>query len=108
MTSWIAAGVSLLLLAGGGATAYSDLHSDLAKIKVIIERNKDDITELDRYDIHLTENIDTLKGKSIRTESDMTNLQRTTEKLEATSKEMLKELRRMNDNLIRMSKDGGS
>lgn len=105
--SWVAAIVSVLILVGGGATAYSDLNTGLTKVNGLAERNREDIQELDRYDVHLTESVDTLKGNSIRTQTEMSNLQRTTEKLDFTMGELLKEMKRMNDNLIRMgAKDG--
>ena len=106
--SWIAAIVAMLLLVGSGATAYSDLNSKVLKNTVRSERSVDDIKELDRYDVHLEGEIDSLKGSAIRTEVEMSTLQRATEELKFTMSELLNEMRRMNDNLIRMgASDGG-
>ena len=107
MVNWIPTALSAVLLLGGGATAYSDLNSDITRVTVVVEGNTVDIKDLDIYDIHLTEKLDTLKGNSIRTETEMSNLQRTTEKLEFTMSELLKEMKRMNDNLIRMGVNDG-
>lgn len=102
MSSWIGTGISLLVLVGGGATAYSNLNSKLTGMEVVIERNSQEIVQLDGYDVHLTEKVDELKGGAIRTEAEMGSLQRATDKLDFTMGEMLKEMKRMNDNLIRM------
>lgn len=101
-SSWVSAVVALLILVGSGATAYSNLNSKLAGMGVAVEGNSQEIKELDNYDVHLTEKVDELKGDAIRTEAEMGSLQRATDKLDFTMGEMLKEMKRMNDNLIRM------
>lgn len=100
--SWIAAVVASLILVGGGATAYSDLNSKVLENTVLGKRSAEDIKELDRYDIHLEDEIDKLKGDAIRTDAEMDSLQRNTDRLEFTMGEILKEMKRMNENLIRM------
>lgn len=93
--------VALLTLLSGGVAAYTDLTSDQATMETRIKHVEEDVGDLDNYDIHLTEVTDSLRGDAIRTEAGLGNLQRTTEKLDATMSEMLKEIRRLNDNFIR-------
>lgn len=102
MTSWLASIIAALILIGGMATAYSDLNSKVLENTVLSRLSSEDIKYLDRYGVHLSGEINKLKGDAIRTDSEMGGLQRTTDRLEFTMKEILKEMKRMNENLIRM------
>jgi chromosome segregation ATPase len=108
IAEWVAAVVALLFLLGSAGVAYSDLNSKILSNQLITDKNTEEIEELDVYDVHLTEKLDELKGDAIRTEAEMGSLQRATEKLEFTMSEILKEMRRMNDNLIEMGVKGNA
>ena len=108
MTNWIAAVVAVLLLIGSGATAYSNINSRVLENTVRSERSVEDFRELDRYDVYLQGEVDELKGDAIRTEAEVGSLRRNTDKLEFTMGEILKEMKRMNENLIRMGAKNAS
>ena len=104
---WISAVVAILLLLAAGATAYSNLNSKMTALGVENERLKEDYKELDAYDVHLEAEIDRLKGEAIRMEAEMGSVKAATSKMEFTMSEMLKEMRRMNENIIKMGAANG-
>lgn len=104
---WISAIVAVLILLGSGATAYSSLSSKMTALEVENERLKEDYRKLDEYDVHLEGEIDKLKGDAIRMEAEMGSVKAATSKMEFTMSEMLKEMKRMNENIIRMGVANG-
>lgn len=103
--SWIAAVVSLLLLIGSGATAYSNLNSKIAENTIREQSLEKKVEDLDEYDARLSEELDDLNDRMIRSESNQESIRRTQERIEFTMNEMLKEMKQMNENIIRMGAD---
>ena len=100
--TWAASIIAGLLLVGAFTSVYSELNSRVLGNTVTVQRSVSDIKTLDVYDEYLEGELSNLKGDIIRTESSMRNLQRTTDKLEGTMGEILKEIKHMNENLIRL------
>lgn len=102
VASWVAATVAVLLLIGSGATAYSDLNSELASVLNSIETIERDVKDLDVYDAKLSENIDELDDRLIKSEAEQVGIKRTQDRIEATMKEMLQEIKGMREDIIKM------
>lgn len=103
--SWVAATVSLLLLVGSGATAYSNLNSKLQDALTRVEMLEKEDVSLDEYDAKLSEDVDDLNDRMIRSESEQASIKRTQDRIEHTMSEMLKELKGMREDIIRMGSD---
>ena len=102
--SWVGAVVSIVLLVGSGATAYSNLNSAIVDGQTRDELRQVQVDKLDEYDARVSEDVDELGDKMIRLEADLNSTKRTIERLEFALNEILKEMKQMNENLIRMDK----
>tara|TARA_R110000772_G_scaffold129472_1_gene237583 strand:- start:5922 stop:6260 length:339 start_codon:yes stop_codon:yes gene_type:complete len=102
--SWVAAVVSVLILVGGGATAYSDLNASILEMQTRDIATQKQLGKLDEYDARISENVDELGDRMIRSESEQVSIKRTQERIEFTMNEMLKEMKQMNENIIRLDR----
>ena len=91
-SGWAGVLVALLVLLGSGVAAYSDLKSEVAVLHTNVQGLKEDEEELDSYDIYLSKGIDNIKER----------LTRTQEEIKFTMGELLKEMKQMNENIIRL------
>ena len=101
-SGWAGALVALLVLLGSGVAAYSDLKSEVAVLHTNVQGLKEDEEELDSYDIYLSKGIDNIKERLTRTEAEQNSLRRTQEEIKFTMGELLKEMKQMNENIIRL------
>ena len=95
-SGWAGVLVALLVLLGSGVAAYSDLKSEVAVLHTNVQGLKEDEEELDSYDIYLS------KERLTRTEAEQNSLRRTQEEIKFTMGELLKEMKQMNENIIRL------
>ena len=102
--SWVAAVVSVLLLVGSGSTAYSNLNSSILEMQTRDIATQRQLDKLDEYDARISEDVDELGDRMIRSESEQASIKRTQERIEFTMNEMLKEMKQMNENIIRLNK----
>jgi len=84
IVSWGSLVVALLLLVGTGATAYSDLNSRLAVMNSKMGA------------------LDGVVERLVRTEAEQASMKATSDRIEQLTTEILKELKRLNDNMIRV------
>lgn len=102
MVNWVAIAVSLLVILGSGITAYSNLNSNINVANNRMAVLEKEVEDLDDYDIKLSEDIDDLNGRMIRSESEQTSIRRTQDRIESTMKEMLREIKGMREDIIKM------
>lgn len=101
-SGWAGVLVALLVLLGSIATGYADVKSDVAVLNNKLESSKEKNKELDSYDAHLSNSLDGVKERLTRTESEQESIRRTQDEIRFTMNELLKEMRQMNENIIRM------
>jgi len=101
IVSWVAVGLTTVVLFGSIAVGYSDLNSALTSLRTYQGSVNSKLVELDEYDVYLTEKMDEVRGKAIRTEERVSGLQRSIDKLDLTMDKILNELKRMNEIQIR-------
>ena len=104
IANWVAIAVSVLILVGSGATAYSDLSASILEMRTRDIATQKQLGKLDEYDARISENVDELGDRMIRSESEQVSIKRTQERIEFTMSEMLKEMKQMNENIIRLDR----
>ncbi len=80
-----------LLVCGGGVAAYVDVKSDIAVVETKIDAVKDTKQQVDKN-----------RESIVKTEARQEGIEKTQNRLERTMDEILKEMKLMNDNLIRL------
>ena len=103
---WVGAGLTALVLLGGGIAAYVDVKSDIAVVETKLDQNKEDKAELDKYDSYLQKQVDSHGDRLLKTEAKQEGIEKTQDRLERTMDEILKEMRSMNDNIIILTEKG--
>ena len=105
-SGWAAVFVSMLLLLGGSVASYTSLKSEMAVLQEKAGAREDKDAELDSYDAYITSDIDKIKERLTRTEAAQEGIRKTQERLEFTMGEILKEMKKMNENIIRLGVKG--
>lgn len=100
---WAGTALTAIVVLGGNVAAYVDVKSDVAVIETKLEQNKEDKGELDKYDSYLQKQVDSHNNRLLKTEAKQEGIEKTQDRLERTMTEILKEIRSMNDNLIRIT-----
>lgn len=103
-SAWAGVFIALLVLLGSGVAAYTDLKSEVAVLHTNVQSLKEDDKELDSYDVYLSKGVDDIKERLTRTEAEQNSLRRTQEEIKFTMGELLKELKQMNENIIRLDR----
>jgi uncharacterized protein (DUF3084 family) len=80
-----------LLVCGGGVAAYVDVKSDIAVVETKIDAAQDTKRQVDKN-----------RESIVKTEARQEGIEKTQNRLERTMDEILKEMKLMNDNLIRL------
>lgn len=80
-----------LLVCGGGVAAYVDVKSDIAVVETKLDAAKDTQRQ-----------VDSNRESIVKTEARQEGIEKTQNRLERTMDEILKEMKLMNDNLIRL------
>lgn len=103
-TGYQAAGLLLtsLIVGGGGVAAYVDVKSDIAVVETKIDASKETKKALSDYDFSLQRQVDSNRESIVKTEARQEGIEKTQNRLERTMDEILKEMKLMNDNLIRL------
>jgi len=91
-----------LLVCGGGVAAYVDVKSDIAVVETKLDAARDNKKELSNYDSSLQRQVDNNRESIVKTEARQEGIEKTQNRLERTMDEILKEMKLMNDNLIRL------
>lgn len=102
--SWVAAAVAVILMIGSGSTAYSNLSSSIVQIQTKELATQRQLDKLDEYDARLSDDVDGIGDRMIRSESEQASIKRTQERIEFTMSEMLKQMKQLNDTLIKMDR----
>jgi septal ring factor EnvC (AmiA/AmiB activator) len=106
-SGWAGVLIALLVLLGSGTAAYSNVKSDIAVLNNKVEGVQEKDRELDSYDAHLSGDVGTLKDRLTRTEAEQQSIRRTQDEIKYALNELLKEIRQMNENMIRMGSKKG-
>jgi regulator of replication initiation timing len=101
-SAWVGVLIALLVLLGSGVTAYTDVKSEVAVLYANVHSLKEGGKELDTYDALLSQGVDNIKERLTRTEAEQNSLRRTQEEIKFTMGELLKEMKQMNENIIRL------
>ena len=101
-SGWTGVLIAFLVLVGSGTAAYTDVKSDVAVLNANVYALKEDGRELDNYDAFLSGGVDNIKERLTRTEAEQNSLRRTQEEIKFTMGELLKEMKQMNENIIRL------
>lgn len=80
-----------LLVCGGGVAAYVDVKSDIAVVETKLDAAQDTKRQVDKN-----------RESIVKTEARQEGIEKTQNRLERTMDEILKEMKLMNDNLIRL------
>lgn len=80
-----------LLVCGGGVAAYVDVKSDIAVVETKVDAAQDTKRQVDKN-----------RESIVKTEARQEGIEKTQNRLERTMDEILKEMKLMNDNLIRL------
>lgn len=102
VSSSVTAVVAVLTLSGVGIGMYADLKSDLAVSNEKYIQLKEEAKALDQYDTFLQRQLEAQKDKLLKTEARQGGIEKTQARLERTMEDVLKELKIMNENLIRL------
>lgn len=98
--AWVGAAVSGLLLMGGAVAAYVDVKSDIAVVETKLDEAKESKKELDDYDAILQRQVDDNRRGLIKTEAKQESIAKNQERFERTMEEMLKEMKKLNENVL--------
>ena len=104
--SWIGAAVSALLLLGGSIAAYVDIKSDIAILETKLGEAKESSKELDDYDAVLQRQVDDNRKGLIELDAKQGGITKDQERFERTLEEMLKEMKKLNENIILLGAKG--
>jgi len=107
IANWVVSIVAILSLFLGGAVAYSNLNSKSQEALTRITALEKEVASLDYYDVKLSEDVDDLNDRMIRSESEQASIRRTQGRIEQTMNEMLKELKGMREDIIKMGVRNG-
>ena len=107
-SGWVAAGIAALVMLGTGSAAYTDVKSEVA---VLDSQQRAIVTvegKLDEYDAYLSREIDILKERTTKTESVQVSLKATQDRIDGTMREILNEMKDMNENIIKLGVKNGN
>ena len=104
-SSWVGVGISALLLLGGSVAAYVDVKSDIAIVETKVDGVRESGKELDKYDAYLQRQVDANKNEIIKGETKQEGYEKNQERLERTMDAVLIELKKMNENIVKLQAD---
>ena len=99
--NWVTMGAVALGYLVAGLIAFSTVTAK-------VDRFEKDVGDLDSYDAHLSEEIDEVSDRLIRQESEMSAVKSNQQELKYTMNEILKEMKQMNENIIRIGVSNAS
>tara|TARA_B100001063_G_scaffold227047_1_gene237128 strand:+ start:11117 stop:11440 length:324 start_codon:yes stop_codon:yes gene_type:complete len=103
-TGWISAVVACLVFASSGVGMYVDLKTDIAVGNTKYDAIKEDMEGLVTTDFLLKNKQEVIDDRLLKSEANVEGLEKTQDRLEGTMKEMLVELKTMNENIIKLGK----
>lgn len=103
-TGWISACIACLVFASSGVGMYVDLKTDIAVGNTKYEAVKEEMSKMATTDYVLRAKQEVIDDRLLKSEANVEGLEKTQDRLEGALKEVISELKEMNENLIKLGK----
>ena len=107
LPDWLQTALALLALLGGLAGLYASNQSDVAEVRTIQSEHDRRLIDAEDYDAYLQSQHDSLKERVIVAESQVRASSEDMEDLKEVVREVIKELRELNEKIIVVEVKGG-
>ena len=107
LPDWLQTAIALLALFGGLAGLYASNQSEVAEVRVVQAEHERRLLDSEDYDAYLQGQHDDLKERVIIAESQVRASSEDMEDLKEVVREVIKELRKLNEKIIVVEVKGG-